>query len=138
MEFSVRDRLLTVSMNQCVECADRLADRLVRASRATMGDTLRSVTYFTPDGHEQVYLREDLAADADVARFVDHESNGFDSHDAFRTSELGDYNFTVHGFEDGYVTRVTTREEGVFVTADSLTIHRSEEVATALGELLER
>ena len=102
-----------------------------------MGDTRRSVTYFTPDGYEQVYLRDDLAADADVGRFVDHESNGFDSHDAFSSSELGGYSFTVHGFENGYVTRVTTREEGVFVTADSLTIHRSEEVAAALGELLD-
>lgn len=123
-------------MNQGVSCSDPLAERLVRTSRATMGDAVRSVTYFTPDGHEQVYLRDDLAADADVAQVVDYESSGFDAHDTYGNSELGAYHYTVHSLQNGYVTRVTTRDEGVYVTADSLTIHRAEEVAEALGTLL--
>lgn len=123
-------------MTQIVECNDPLADRLVSASRTTMGDTLRSVTYFTPEGHEQVYLRDDLAADADLGRFVEYESNGFDAREAYRDSELGGYEFTVRSFENGYVTRVVAGEEGTFVTTDGLTIRRSEDVARALTEVL--
>jgi hypothetical protein len=101
-----------------------------------MGDTVRSVTYFTPKGYEQVYLREDLESDADLSRLVEYESRGFEAQDVYRTSDLGEHHYTVHSLQNGYATRVTTDEEGVAVTADTLTIHRAEDVAQALRRLL--
>ncbi|MFB6281770.1 MAG: hypothetical protein ABEH40_07105 [Haloferacaceae archaeon] len=112
------------------------ADRLERACRTAVGDTLRSITYFTRDGYRQLYLRSDLESDADLAGFVDLESDGFRANTAYRGSELGEYRYTVRAFENGYLTRVTAGDRGVFVTTDGLTIRRSEEVAEALARLL--
>jgi hypothetical protein len=113
-----------------------LANQLESACRTAVGDSLRSVTYFTPDAYQQVYLRSDLEADADLAGFVEHESVGFRARTAYRGSELGNYQYTVRAFENGYVTRVTTDSAGVFVTTDGLTLRRSEDVAATLKELL--
>ncbi|ELZ91583.1 hypothetical protein C440_14754 [Haloferax mucosum ATCC BAA-1512] len=111
-------------------------ESFVRACRTVAGDDVRSVTYFTHDRFEQLYLRTDLEADADLAGFVEHETDGFQARTAYRGSELGDYQYTVRAFEHGYLTRVTNAEAGVFVTTDGLTLRRSEELASALGELL--
>lgn len=113
-----------------------LADRIARACRTAVGDTLRSITYFTRDGYRQLYLRSDLESDADLAGFVDLESDGFRANTAYRGSELGEYRYTVRAFENGYLTRVTVGEHGVFVTTDGLTIRRSEDVAETLASLL--
>ena len=112
------------------------ADRLIRAGRTTIGDNLRSVTYFTRDDFEQLYLRSDLEQDADLTGFVDYESLGFEAPSAYRGSELGEYRFTIRVFENGYLIRVNTSDEGVFVTTDNLTIRSFEEVATAIAEVL--
>lgn len=114
----------------------RFADRLERACRTAVGDTLRSITYFTRDGYRQVYLRSDLESEADLAGFVDLESDGFRANTAYRGSELGEYRYTVRAFENGYLTRVTVGDHGVFVTTDGLTIRRSEDVAETLSRLL--
>ncbi|MFC6725311.1 hypothetical protein ACFQE1_13215 [Halobium palmae] len=116
---------------------EAFASRIEGACRTVVGDTLRSITYFTPEAFEQLYLRSDLEADADLSGFVDHESLGFRARTAYRGSELGDYEHTVRSFENGYITRVVGDEEGVFVTTDGLTMRRSEEVANALLELLD-
>lgn len=116
---------------------EELAAQLKSACRTAAGDSLRSITYFTRDGYEQLYLRSDLDADADLAGFVDHESAGFRARTAYRGSELGEYRYTIRVFENGYLTRVVTDRHGVFLTTDGLTIRRSEEVAEALGRLLE-
>ncbi|SFR44992.1 DUF7522 family protein [Halogeometricum limi] len=108
------------------------------ACRTAVGDSLRSITYFTPSAFQQVYLRSDLDSDADLAGFVEHETDGFHATRAYRGSELGDYQFTIRAFENGYMTRITHGDHGVFVTTDGLTMRRSEDVASALGELLER
>lgn len=113
-----------------------LADRLERTCRTAVGDSLRSITYFTPDAFQQVYLRSDLDTDADLAGFVEHETDGFHARRAYRGSELGDYDYTVRTFDNGYLTRVTGPDAGVFVTTDGLTLRRSEEVASALRGLL--
>ncbi|AFK18705.1 hypothetical protein E6P09_07980 [Haloferax mediterranei ATCC 33500] len=113
------------------------AESFVRACRTTAGDDLRSVTYFTHDRCEQVYLRSDLEADADLAGFVEHETDGFQARTAYRGSELGDYQYTIRAFEHGYLTRVTVANKGVFVTTDGLTLRRSKELASALSELLD-
>ncbi|MFB6080853.1 MAG: hypothetical protein ABEJ81_07645 [Haloferacaceae archaeon] len=114
------------------------ADRLERACRTAVGDTLRSITYFTREDYRQVYLRSDLEPDADLAGFVDHESDGFRANTAYRGSELGEYRYTIRVFENGYLTRVTVGDRGVFVTTDGLTIQRSQDVAETLSRLLAR
>lgn len=114
------------------------AESLEAACRTAVGDSLRSITYFTAESFAQVYLRADLASDADLAGFVEHETDGFRAKRAYRGSELGNYEFTIRAFENGYLTRVTADGHGVFVTTDGLTMRRSEEVASALQEVLSK
>lgn len=112
------------------------ADELVSACRTTVGDQVRSVTYFTPDDFRQLYLRSDLESDADLSGFVEHESFGFQANTAYRDSELGDYEYTIRVFENGFLVRVMTDREGVFITTDGLTLRDFDEVAAAIGSLL--
>lgn len=115
---------------------DERASKLVSACRTTVGDQLRSITYFTKDDFTQLYLRSDLEADADIAGFVEYEAWGFDAHKAYTGSELGNYRFTIRVFDNGFLLRVTTPTEGVFLTTDGLTLHDFSEVAAAVGEIL--
>lgn len=116
---------------------DGLASQITAACRTAAGDDVRSVTYFNRSDFEQIYLRSDLTQDADLGAFVEHETLGFGAAEDYRGSELGDYTFTVRRFENGFLTRVIRGDHGVFVTLDSLTINRSEEIAAALEEILE-
>ena len=116
---------------------DGLAEQITAACRTAAGDDVRSITYFTRDDFEQLYLRSDLHQDADLGAFVKHETLGFGASDDYRGSELGDYKFTVRRFTNGFLTRVIRKDSGVFVTLDSLTINRSEEIAAALEDILE-
>lgn len=116
---------------------DGLASQITSACRTAAGDDVRSVTYFNRSDFEQIYLRSDLTQDADLGAFVEHETLGFDAAEDYRGSELGNYKFTVRRFDNGFLTRVIRGEHGVFVTLDSLTINRSEEIASALEEILE-
>ncbi|WP_049922411.1 DUF7522 family protein [Halopiger djelfimassiliensis] len=113
------------------------ADRIVTTCRTAIGDSLRSVTYFTRDDYEQVYLREDLERDADLSTFIGHEWRGFKTaRTAYEGSELGEYNYTIRVFDNGFLIRVTSDNDGVFVTTDGLTVKDFEEVATALSAFL--
>lgn len=114
-----------------------VAHTLERTCRTAVGDGLRSITYFTPEAYEQVYLRSDLEANANLAGFAELEADGFVAQETYRGSELGSYHHTVRAFENGYVTRVTVGDRGVFVTTDAMTLRGSEEVATALASVLE-
>lgn len=116
---------------------DELAAQITTACRTAAGDDVRSVTYFNRNDFEQLYLRSDLKQDADLGAFVEHETLGFDAAEDYKGSELGDYTFTVRRFENGFLTRVIRGDHGAFVTLDSLTINRSEEIASALEEILE-
>jgi len=113
-----------------------LEEQLVSACRTAVGDSLRSITYFTSDAYEQVYLRSDLEADADLAASVEHESGGFRIQDAYADSELGGYQYTLRVFENGFVTRVIDGDRGVFVTTDGITVLRSKEVTEAIRSTL--
>jgi predicted Zn-dependent protease len=113
-----------------------LAEELVSAARTSVGDELRSVTYFTPDDFEQLYLRADLETGADVARFVSQEIHGFEAHDAYGNTELGEFTFVIRVFEHGYLTRVIVGERGVFVTTDELDMKSFEELAAAVRQVL--
>jgi phage FluMu gp28-like protein len=114
-----------------------LIERIVRLCRTTMGDSLRSVTYFTRDDYDQLYLRSDLARDADLSTFVGYEWRDFKTtRDAYLDSELGDYRYTIRAFDNGYLLRVTTQHDGVFVTADEVGDSGFEEFAAALTRTL--
>ncbi|GAB3668256.1 DUF7522 family protein [Halopiger thermotolerans] len=114
------------------------ADRIVTTCRTAIGDSLRSVTYFTRDDYEQVYLRDDLERDADLSTFIGHEWRGFKTaRTAYERSELGDYNYTIRVFDNGFLVRVTSDSDGVFVTTDGLTMKDFEEVATAVNAFLD-
>lgn len=111
-------------------------EELVSASRTAVGDELRSVTYFTEDDVEQLYLRSDLESDADLVGFADVERLGFRTQTDYQGSELGEYQFTIRAFERGYLTRVVVDDRGVFVTTDPLEMDRFEELASAVGTAL--
>lgn len=116
---------------------DELAEELISVCRTAIGDGLRSITYFTADDYEQLYLRDDLEQDADIEQFVANERLGFTSQQTYGDSELGEYEFTIRSFEWGYVTRVIEGEHGVYVTTDSLNMNEFEEIATAVRAILE-
>lgn len=113
-------------------------EELVRACRTAIGDSLRSVTYFTQEDYKQLYLRSDLEQDADLRSFVTTEQTGFAEQQAYSGSELGEYEFTIRVFEHGYVTRVIHPKQasGVFVTSDALGLNGFREVATAIERTL--
>jgi hypothetical protein len=113
-----------------------LADELVSVCRTTIGDELRSITYFTEDDVEQLYRRSDLDRTADLVGFADHERLGFRSQAAYRNSQLGEYEATIRLFENGYLTRVIHDHIGVWVTVDHMSIDRFEELVVALRSVL--
>ena len=112
-------------------------EELVSVCRTAIGDDLRSVTYFTADDYEQLYLRKDLESEADVERFVANERLGFSSQDTYGDTELGEYLFTIRVFERGYLTRTIVGDRGVFVTTDPLHMDEFEEVETSVRTVLE-
>jgi hypothetical protein len=116
---------------------DETAEMIVTTCRTTVGDSCRSVTYFTRDDYDQLYLREDLEQDADLTSFIGNEWRGFQiTQDAYLGSELGAYEYTIRSFERGYLVRVTTDREGVFVTTDGLSMQDFEALAAALKSVL--
>ncbi|WP_306054699.1 DUF7522 family protein [Natronococcus wangiae] len=115
----------------------RFADELRSVCRTTVGDELRSITYFTEDDVEQVYLRSDLSRTADLVGFAEQERMGFRSQSAYRNSQLGEYEATIRMFENGYLTRVIEEPHGVWVTTDDMSMDRFEELTTALKAVLE-
>ncbi|MCU4974374.1 hypothetical protein OB955_16750 [Halobacteria archaeon AArc-m2/3/4] len=113
-------------------------DELQSVCRTAVGDELRSITYYTSEGVEQVYLRSDLGRTADLVGFAELERAGFRAQNLYRNSQLGEYRATVRMFEHGYLTRVIDddREHGVWVTTDSLSMERFEELSAALKPVL--
>lgn len=111
-------------------------DELISVCRTGVGDDLRSITYFTEDQVEQVYLRSDLDQTADLLGFAELERAGFQADKRYRNSQLGEYQATVRMFEYGYLTRVIHDRSGVWVTTDSISIDRFKELSAALGPIL--
>ena len=120
------DRLLT----------DAQREELIGAIRAACGDELRSITYFTQDAVDQVYLRQDLERSADLVGFADNERLGFRTQLAYAKTDLGDYQFTIRVFDHGYLTRVIVGDHGVWVTTDEMEIGRFEELGAAMAGVL--
>ena len=116
---------------------DSFADKLISTARTTAGDSLRSLTYFTRSNFEQLYLREDLQRDADLDSFIGHEWRGFkNTTNAYRGTELGEYNYTIRVFDNGFLLRVTSDRDGVFMTTDGATIRDFNTYAEAIVEVL--
>jgi hypothetical protein len=117
---------------------DEVADQVVTAARTAVGDSMRSVTYFSRDDYEQLYLRGDLERDADLGTFVGHEWREWETTQAaYGGSELGTHEYTIRVFENGFLIRVAVDRGGVFVTTDGLTLKDFEELAGALREVLD-
>ncbi|WP_049928096.1 DUF7522 family protein [Halopiger goleimassiliensis] len=114
-----------------------LVDELLSACRTTVGDELRSITYFTEDDVEQLYLRSDLDRTADLVGFAEHERLGFRSQSAYRNTQLGEYGATIRMFENGYLSRVIRGDHGVWVTTDDMSMERFEELTSTLESILE-
>lgn len=113
-----------------------LANKLESVCRTAVGDELRSITYFTEDDVEQLYLRSDLDRTADLLGFAELERAGFQADQLYKDSELGAYRATIRLFEDGYLTRVINGGQGVWVTTDSMSMDRFEELSTAVKAVL--
>jgi len=115
---------------------EKLAEELISACRTSIGDTLRSITLFTAEDYDQLYIRSDLEQDAELDRFVANERLGFTSQQTYGDSELGEYEYTIRAFEYGYVTRVIVGDRGVYVTTDEIHMDEFDELATAVRGVL--
>ncbi len=115
---------------------EAFADELVSVCRTTVGDRLRSITYFDTTNEEQIYLRDDLESGANIVGFANEERSGFKSKRIYEDTELGDYQFTIRAFEHGYLTRVIHGYHGAFVTTDRLPTDRFEDLASAVDSVL--
>lgn len=127
-----------------------LAESIVNTCRVTLGDSLRSVVFFTPDDAELLYLRSDLyEGDEERAQtvkyaFVENERLGFTSQETYKElatqpltePDIGLYEFTIRVFSDGFVSRVIVGDHGVLLTTDSLDIASFEDKAVAIRKML--
>jgi hypothetical protein len=133
------------------DISEAFSDSLVSTARTALGDTLRTVVYFTPEAFDVLYLRSDLyGGDPDRARevkgrFVNNERLGFDSQETYRDlgeepdaePDIGEYEFTIRVFSDGFISRVIVGDHGVLLTTDGMEIQSFEELAISLRKLLE-
>lgn len=117
---------------------DSAAAEIVDTCIELTDDRLRSVTYFSQDDFDQLFLRDDLERGADLSSFIGLEwrESGITS-DAYQNSELGEHVYTIRAFENGYLLRVTTEGDGIFITTDGLSMEGFEELAFALIDLIE-
>ncbi|RKD97416.1 DUF7522 family protein [Halopiger aswanensis] len=128
--------------------SEDVATGLVSAARTSLGDTLRSVVYFTPSAFDVLYLRQGLYDSTESARtakeqLVELERVGFAEvpvRAAIVRREdgtgIGPYEFTVRFHEDGFVVRVLEGDVGTIMTTDSMDLNAFEDAATAVRRLL--
>ncbi|XVH33692.1 DUF7522 family protein (plasmid) [Haloferacaceae archaeon DSL9] len=129
---------------------DDFADSLVSTSRATVGDSLRAVIYFTPDDFDMLYIRTDLYDGHEEmmrkvkSTFVENERVGFESHETYGRlakepdvePDIGEYEFTIRVFSDGFVNRIIVGDQGVLFTTDSLEFAAFEDLAITIRKML--
>ncbi|MCU4752234.1 hypothetical protein OB919_09585 [Halobacteria archaeon AArc-curdl1] len=131
--------------------SSEFAESLVSTSRVTVGDTLRSVIYFTPEDFEVLYVRSDLyGGDEDLmheakSTLVESERVGFQDIERYNkqsqtgsTAEptVGEYEFTVRVFSEGFISRVIVGDCGVIVTSDEIEIGPFEDMSVAIRKML--
>ncbi len=129
---------------------DEFAESLVSTCRVTVGDSLRSVIYFTPDDFELRYVRSDLyEGDEDAlhrakSAFVENERVGFEDKETYNRlatepdlePDVGEYEFTIRVFSAGFVSRVIVADRGVIVTSDGIEMGPFEDMAVAIRKML--
>jgi len=126
-----------------------LEEQIVSICRTTVGDGLRSVILFTEEDHDILYMRRDLEKMGEAVRtvkeqFVDNERLGFDSRETYdelmvdpdTEPDIGEYEFTIRVFSQGFISRVLVGERGVLLTTDAIDMDAFEEMAIALRRLL--
>lgn len=77
--------------------------RLLDAVREETGSTLRDVHLFTAEGHEMLYLRDDVAeqlTEVDLPKYIDNERYGFVTRDTYQDLHYARYRYTVRGFAE--------------------------------------
>lgn len=112
-------------------------DQIVRACRTAMGDQLRSVTYLGPDEVEHLYTRKDLDQAEDSLTFLESEREGLKSQQAYGWSDLGEFQYTIRAFENGFLGRVVVGDHSIYITTDSVTIGDFNEVSETIRTLLQ-
>lgn len=94
----------------------------VEELRREVGDALRAVAWFDPDGYEVLYFREDIAAkhDEDSIDDVYREQIFEVLNEDYRIDlfDVGDPEGTVYLYADAYVLRYLTGSGGLFVSVD--------------------
>jgi hypothetical protein len=125
-----------------------MADSIISATHTSLGDTLRSVMYFTPSSFDLLYVRQDLYPSDEAARerkaqLVELERVGF-AEQPTRTEivhsgdspDIGPYNFTVRFHNNGFVVRVLEGDAGVIFTADSMDVRTFRGAVSAIRGVL--
>jgi hypothetical protein len=118
-----------------------LADGTVSAVRTSLGDTLRSIVFFTPAAFDVLYVRQGLYSTREAARrakrrLVAFEQDAIDAAPASADEPIGDYEFTIRVHGDGFVVRVLVGERGVLFTSDEIEIEAFDDAASAVRGLL--
>jgi len=116
--------------------SNETAEEIVRTCRASIGDEVRNVTFITEDDYDIHYVRDDIDADTEATGFIEAERRGFASQRTYGWSDMGEYVFTIRAFEDGYIGRVIVDDQGVYVTADALTVDSFTDAAESIRDLL--
>ncbi|HMB50213.1 DUF7522 family protein [Natronoarchaeum rubrum] len=125
-------------------------ETIASACRTAVGDSLRTVIYFTPDSFDVLYVRDDLYDGEEEAvrrvkeLFVENERIGFGDAETYRKltpepnvePDVGEYQFTMRIFEYGFLSRVIEGDRGVLTTTDGLQIDAFKELAVTLRKLL--
>ncbi|KTG27799.1 DUF7522 family protein [Haloferax profundi] len=136
-----------------IDVSQTFTDAIVSTVRTTLGDSLRSVVYFTRDDFETLYIRQDLYG-GDEAKIrsakgalVENERAAFGPQETYGTAgtdsegtegpEFGEYEFTLRVFSDGFVGRAVVGDHGVIVTTDELEFSEFEEMEVAICQILE-
>ena len=103
-----------------------------------------------PAAYDVLYVRSDLyGGDTEAARdakqmLVENERLGFDSRETYEgltnaeevEPAIGEYEFTIRVFSDGFVNRVLTDDHGIVLTTNALYLNEFEELAVSLRTLL--
>lgn len=128
---------------------DRHAESILSAVRTSLGDSLRSVVYFTPSSFDLLYVRKDLYPSDEKARerkaqLVQLERVGFAERPVRNNiahtgdgPDIGPYNFTVRFHDEGFVVRALAGDAGVLFTTDSMDVRAFREAVTAVRGVLE-
>lgn len=130
--------------------SEEFAEQLVSTCRTAVGDAVRSVIYFTADEFDLLYLRTDLyGGDRERARaakkkLVENERLGFTTQETYNETadapgvepDIGEYEFTIRVFSEGFISRVLVGDRGILLTTDGIDIDAFEDMAVALRRLL--